>query len=318
MQLFEFLPEGTLINTTKNAERLNSTDAILHTIENELIVEGEAILCDSDHNLVVDFGNFRGIIPHRDTAIGIDSGRTREIAVISRVGKPVSCIINGIDTSGTENILKLSRVEAQKKALAHFFNNVSPGDILPARITHLEQFGAFADIGCGNISLLGIEALSVSRISHPGDRFNIGDDISVVVSALDSDQFRVSLSHRELLGTWEENASNFKPGQTVRGIVRGVENYGIFVELTPNLSGLAEFNQNVNIGDCVSVFIKSIIPEKMKIKLIIIDILPEKTRRLIKSSDYYIKSGHIDEWHYSPHFCLKKEISTIFKKKEDM
>lgn len=59
---------------------------------------------------------------------------------------------------------------------------------------------------------------------------------------------RVSLSHKELLGTWEENAALFSPGETVSATVRSVESYGIFVELTPNLAGLAEPKAGVRAG----------------------------------------------------------------------
>ena len=50
-----------------------------------------------------------------------------------------------------------------------------------AKITHLETFGAFCDIGCGNVALLPIDAISVSRISHPKDRFQVGDNIKAIV-----------------------------------------------------------------------------------------------------------------------------------------
>ena len=109
---------------------------------------------------------------------------------------------------------------------------------------------------------------------------------------------RITLSHKELLGTWEENASLFSVGETVPGIVRSVEKYGIFVELTPNLAGLAEFSQGVEAGSHASVYIKSIIPSKMKIKLIIVDCF--EADYPAQPPEYFIKEGHIDRWIYSP------------------
>lgn len=70
------------------------------------------------------------------------------------------------------------------------------------------------------------------------------------------------MTHKELLGTWMENASWFCPGETVRGTVRSVKEYGSFIELTPNLSGLADAREKLDPGDGVSVYIKSIRPEK--------------------------------------------------------
>ncbi len=308
-----FLPEGVLIHTEQNKSLLSTFERLRYALENELILEGTAILCDSEHNLIVDVGGYRGIIPHCDTALGIEDGSTREIAVISRVGKPVSFIINGIEEANGEILLKLSRREAQKRALSHIIRKTKPGDIIPARVTHLEPFGAFVDIGCGNISLIGIEAISVSRISHPKDRFKVGSDILAVISHIDTERNRIFLTHRELLGTWSENASGFEIGQTVRGIVRGIEDYGIFVELAPNLSGLAEYRDDVKIGSCVSVFIKSIIPEKMKIKLIIIDISEERFENIILKENYILSGQHIDIWNYSPKESTKKQIVSDFK-----
>ncbi len=308
-----FLPEGALIHTEQNLKNLSSPAALHNALEQEIIVEGEVALCDSSHNLTVDLNGYTGVIPRADTAIGIEEGLTREIAVISRVGKPVACIIRGIEEDGEKTTLRLSRIDAQKKALRHLMTKSAPGDVLPARVTHLEPFGAFVDIGCGNISLIGIEAISVSRISHPNNRFRIGDEIFAVVTGLDFDKSRIFLSHRELLGTWEENAARYEVGQTVRGIVRGIEDYGIFIELSPNLSGLAEFRPDVKIGDAVSVFIKSILPEKMKIKLIIIDVFREKFERFITPADYFITDGHIETWKYSPEVCTRKEIISVFE-----
>ena len=62
-------------------------------------------------------------------------------------------------------------------------------------------------------------------------------------------------------------ADMFEAGETVTGIVRSIEEYGVFIELAPNLAGLAEPRDCVHINRPASVYIKAIIPEKMKVKL---------------------------------------------------
>ena len=173
----------------------------------------------------------------------------------------------------------------------------------------MESFGCFADIGCGISSLLPIDSISVSRIGHPSDRFRSGQKIFAVVSGRD-ESGRICLSHKELLGTWEENAAAFSPGETVSGIIRSVEDYGVFVELTPNLAGLAEPCPMLHAGQQASVYVKSLIPEKMKIKLIIVDAFDGESSP--SPLCYYITEGHIDYWQYSPDHC-RKSISTIFE-----
>jgi small subunit ribosomal protein S1 len=214
------------------------------------------------------------------------------------------------DNTGTV-IAILSRKAAQIECTLNYISTLVCGDIIPARVTHLESFGAFVDVGCGIISLLSIDCISVSRISHPSVRLSVGDFLYTVVKSID-ERGRIYVSERELLGSWEENASKFTEGQTVSGVVRSVESYGIFVELTPNLAGLAEYKDNVYPEQTAAVYIKSIIPDKMKVKLIIIDATNEKKEK--EPLEYFIDpdtTSHIDTWTYSPRGC-KKVIESCF------
>lgn len=305
-----YKPEGSLINTAENREYIQSSSALERAKQSGRILEGRAIVCDSGHNLIVELGCMKGIIPREEAAIGISDGSVRDIAIITRVNKPVCFKVNNIikQTDGT-SLAILSRKAAQIECEESYISNLTPGDIIDGRVTHLEPFGAFVDIGCGIISLITIDNISVSRISHPRDRFMTGQPIKAIVKSIEPDTKRVSLTHKELLGTWEENAELFSAGQTVAGIVRSVEDYGIFVELTPNLAGLAEFREGVKAGQNAAVFIKNIIPEKMKVKLAIIDSFDNEFT--IPKNKYYITQGKILHWVYSPLGC-NKIIETVF------
>ncbi len=308
IKMKDYYPEGTLLVTDENKKYLSSESMLQQAIIQEKILEANVVMCDAEHNLIVDLGCMRGVIPREEGAIGISEGTTRDIALISRVGKPVSFIVSQIknDIDGKSYAI-LSRRTAQEKCLSYIISNLNAGDIIDARITHLETFGAFCDVGCGNIALLPIDAISVSRITHPKDRFFVGDKIKAIVKSIDNEN-KITLSHKELLGTWEQNAAQFSQGQTVSGVVRSIENYGIFVELTPNLAGLAEPKENVRVGQTASVYIKSIIPEKMKIKLIIIDAFDAP---LDNSYDYFYSGDHISEFVYSPSQSVK-QITAYF------
>jgi small subunit ribosomal protein S1 len=187
-------------------------------------------------------------------------------------------------------------------------SELNMADVIEARITRLDPFGAFCDIGCGIISLLPIDCMSVSRISHPRDRFRNGQIIKAVVKNTADEFGRITLTHRELLGTWEENASRFTSGQTAAGIVRSIEDYGVFIELAPNLAGLAEIRPDVQVGQSAAVFIKNIIPDRMKVKLAIIDCSDAEST----VPDYdYPNVDHIERWQYSPDGC-EKLIESVF------
>lgn len=293
-----FKPEGWRIHSDENRHACRSLPALQEAAEKGLILEARASLCTTDHDLIVDLGFCRGIIPRLEGAIGIDDGSTRDIALISRVNKPVcfQVLRIGRDASGEPQPI-LSRKNAQLKCREEYLSHIIPGDVVDARVTHLEPFGAFVDIGCGIPSLIPIDSISVSRIFHPADRFRCGQDIKAVVRSKD-DNGRITLSHRELLGTWEENAALFSVGETVSGIVRSVEPYGIFVELTPNLAGLAEPKEGVRPGQLASVYIKSLLPDKMKVKLIIVDAFD--ALHDVEPLRYFRLGGHMERWIYSP------------------
>ena len=302
------LPEGFLINTKENIRNLSSYDNFYKAFIAKEHIEARAIYCDKEHNLHIDFGFIQGIIPREECCIGIKEGTTKDIAIIARVNKPVRFIIDDIKTFGDKKIAILSRRRVQEEYQSKINTELFSGDIITATITHLENFGAFCDIGGGINALLPIDNISVSRIPHPNVRFSVGDNIKVIIKSFDENG-RATLTHKELLGTWEENASNFHTGETVSGVIRSVESYGIFVELTPNLAGLAEYTPSVFEGQHASVYIKSIIPEKMKVKLIIVDAFDADYPN--KNAEYFIQKGHLDYFRYSP-YLSEKIIETFF------
>ena len=303
-----FFPEGGLIESPVNTRFVSSHEGMLEAYSAGAVLEGTARMCTAEHDLIVELPCGTGIIKREEGAVGIREGTVRDIAMLSRVGKTVCFKIVQILGSGSDIRYILSRRAAQQDCLESYINDLRNGDIIPARVTHLEKFGCFVDIGCGIPSLIPIDAISVSRITHPADRFVTGQQISVIIKGREGGH--ILLSHKELLGTWQENADRFSVGQTVTGIVRSSESYGIFVELAPNLAGLAEPRENTYAGQTASVFVKAVIPEKMKIKLVIVDSFdcicpPPKL-------DYFITGGSISKWVYSTPSSPKR-IETVFR-----
>ncbi len=308
MEKRAYLPEGSLLNTPENQAATASLTALMRAQEEKLLLEGKATRCDVDHNLIVRLPCGEGIIPHNEGALGIAEGVTRDIALISRVGKPVCFVVTGFEHTADGCRPILSRRLAQERCKEEFLHHLRLGDVIPARVTKLESYGAFCDVGCGLVALMLIADISVSRISHPSDRLAPGMEVLGVVSSLDNG--RICLSHRELLGTWEENAALFCEGETVPGIVRSVESYGIFIELTPNLTGLAESRPGVKVGQSAAVFIKGINPEKMKVKLVLIDTVDDHTPP--PPFRYFIQEGPIRRWRYSPEGC-SRTVERVFE-----
>ena len=137
-------------------------------------------------------------------------------------------------------------------------------------VKNITKYGAFVDIGGGVVGLVYIEDLSVARIKTPYERLNIGQKIDIVVKSIDEETGRINLSYKDTLGTWEENAHKFQTGMKTKGIVRETEKNknGIFIELTPNLVGMAEYEEGLNYGEQIDICIKKIDYDKKKVKLI--------------------------------------------------
>ena len=310
-----FVPEGELLDTPENRAATDNPDALAEAAECGRILEAPCVLCDcASMELRVEFPcGIRGVIPREEAVCTPDGSPARDIAVITRVGKAVQFRITGFRRGPHgERIAVCSRRSVQRSFFLSALPALVPGEVIRTKVTHLEPFGVFCDIGAGVPALLPVDRISVSRVSHPSDRFRLGDMIRAAVLSK-TEEGRVYLTCRELYGTWEENAALFSPGTTVRGIIRSVEDYGVFIELTPNLAGLAEPSPEAVPGHRCSVYIKSILPDRMKVKLALIDVgEPAPTApgipRLPRDASH---PPRLTRWQYSP-AGSRKLVETVF------
>lgn len=305
----KYLPEGELWRTPENRLALSSPERLAAAAAAGAVLEAFVPKCDKDYRLRPDLGVMPGVIAREEGALGVREGLTREIALITRVGKPVQFVVTGFsaDEQGAP-VAVCSRRLAQERCRRDYLDRLVPGDVLPAVVTHMEGFGAFCDVGAGVPALLPVDRISVSRIAHPADRLQVGQKLRTVLAGRDASG-RLTLSLKELLGTWEENAAEIEVGETLTGAVRSVEPYGVFVELRPNLAGLAEHTPGVEPGQACVVYVKSMNPERMKIKLNLISAggpAPQPPLR------YFFTGDHMDRFRYSPEPC-KKVVETVFQ-----
>lgn len=268
MNNLKFVPEGWNNETTKltkeNWKNYKDRDETLQGI-----VSGY----DDNYNLYIKFENgLQGKIPREEVeAIKInESGIPKENLCVGKVHKFVQFKIKDIDN---ENELILSRKQVQNEAIDWIKQDLKEGQKVDGIVKNIKPYGAFVEIGGGIVGLIHIEDLSVARIQTPYERLKVGQKAQVMVKSINRKQGKITLSYKELLGTWEENAKNFKEGMTVKGIVRETEKNqnGIFVELTPNLVGMTEYTEGLQYGQDVDVYIRKIDYDKKKVKLALIN-----------------------------------------------
>lgn len=267
MEYQRFMPEGWNIN-----DSVVTKEQLTSAISTGEILQGRVNKCDSNYNLYVDLGNnITGIIPREEVeAVNIDeTGFPKPNICMSKVNRFVQFKVKDIDS---KNNFILSRKEVGKDALNWIANDLQEGMIVNGIVKSMQQYGVFVEIGGGIVGLLHIEDISIARIKTPAERLKIGQKINVMIKCIDRKLERVILTYKELLGTWDDNVKDFSEGETVTGIARETEKSknGIFIELKPNLVGMAEYKEGIEYGQNVDVYIKKIIPDRKKIKLLIV------------------------------------------------
>ena len=266
MNTFKFIPEGWNNEITK----LDTVEDIKDCQENQTTLQGLVKSCDENYNLHINLGKgITGIIPREEgEAINLEeTGLPKTNLCTGKVHKFVQFRIK--DVQQDKNNVILSRKEVQQDALNWVKNELQVGQRVEGIVKNIRPYGAFIEIGGGVVGLAHIEDLSIARIKSPSERLKIGQKVQVVVKSINRDDGKVILSYKETLGTWEENAEKFEQGTKAKGIVRETEKNknGIFIELTPNLVGMSEYEEGLEYGQVVDVYIKKIDKQKKKIKL---------------------------------------------------
>ena len=93
-----------------------------------------------------------------------------------------------------------------------------------------------------------------------------------MIKSINREKKQIVLSYKELYGTWEENIKDISEKMVLKGIVKEADKYknGLFIELKPNLVGMAEYKDGYEYGQLVNVYVKKIINDRKKIKLVIV------------------------------------------------
>ena len=241
-----------------------SLDELHSFVGTDKIVSAIVKRYNEDLGIVLDLGN--GIEGYMSIFDFEDNPALPKSTIVSFIGQNIKAYVDSIDS----NIVYLNRAKLQRDYKKGFLNTLPIGTILDTKIVSLANFGAFVDLGYGVVGLLPIGDVSIARFPSMRDAFSKGDSVKVIYKGLFSRGYVVT--HKELLGTWEENLNDFVLNKSYLGIIREIKPYGAFIELTANLTGLAEIPDGMKLseGDSVNVQLKFINPEKLKVKLSII------------------------------------------------
>ncbi|NLW81838.1 MAG: 30S ribosomal protein S1 [Desulfovibrionales bacterium] len=179
-----------------------------------------------------------------------------------------------------ETRLSLSIKQAQDDPWKTVSERFKEGDKVTGKVVKLMEFGAFVEIAPGIEGLVHVSEMSYAqRVHKPGDMVQVGDMVPTVVKQVDAEKQRISLSMRDAEGDpWLNVAEKYPVGQTVQGTVEKRQQFGLFINLEPGVTGLlpqsvmAKAEGDVKYdklapGDTVVVSIETVNPGQRKISL---------------------------------------------------
>jgi small subunit ribosomal protein S1 len=231
---------------------------------------------------VTDYGAFVELEPGIEGLVHVSemswSKRAKHPSKIVANGETVNVEVLGIDPKARR--ISLGMKQAQTNPWDTLRERYHMGDRVTGRVRNLTDFGAFIEVEEGVDGLVHVSDISwTKRIKHPGELLKKGQEIDAVITSIDSENRRLSLSIKDLEpNAWDLFVTSHKPGDVVHGKIARFANFGAFVELGDNLEGLCHISELseerankpedvVQIGQEMDFRILRIEPESKKIGL---------------------------------------------------
>ena len=235
------------------------------------------------------FGAFVEIMPGLDGLVHISQiayGRIGHPEEAVSVGQKVKAKIIGIQETDKPGRLKisLSMKELAQDPWDTLSATFAEGDKVTGKVVRLADFGAFVEIAPGVDGLVHVSEMSYTkRVNKPSDFVSEGEQVAVKIKSIDMESRRIGLSMKDAEGDpWMEVAENYQPGQKVEGTVEKQEQFGIFIQLEPGITGLLPKSiiarsekpaiyEKLHSGDTVEIVIGQIKAAERKISLTTVD-----------------------------------------------
>ena len=195
MFLGGYQPEGG-IAAPESREYLMSEQGLRRACEEGIILEAVAVRCDLSFRLTVDLHCMNGYIEREDVQFSPTGEPVRDIAVITRGGKAVCFRVTGFFTENGKTAARLSRREAQRECAEKYLAALEPGDIIDAKVTHLENFGAFVELETGETGLVHISEIADTFVKDIHDHLTVNDEVKVKILNI-NDNGKIGLSIKQ-------------------------------------------------------------------------------------------------------------------------
>lgn len=196
---------------------------------------------------VTDYGAFVELEPGVEGLVHVSemswSKRVKHPSKIVNAGDTVEVEVLGVDPKARR--ISLGMKQVQDNPWKTLSDRYQVGARVHGRVRNLTDFGAFIEIEDGVDGLVHVSDISWSRrVKHPGEVLKKGQQVEAVITGIDPDNRRMSLSIKELEpNAWNEFVASHNPGDLVKGKIARFASFGAFVELGDNLEGLCHISE---------------------------------------------------------------------------
>ena len=288
---------GQLILSHKKARAMKSWDRVNAALENDQIITGY-VKCRTKGGLIVDVFGIEAFLP--GSQIDVKPIRDYDIYVGKNMEFKVVKINNEFkNVVVSHKVLIEEELESQK---AEIISKLEKGQVLEGTVKNITSYGVFMDLG-GVDGLLHITDISWGRINHPEEVLTLDQKINVVILDFDDDKKRIALGLKQLTPhPWDSLNADLKAGDTVKGKVVVIADYGAFVEIMPGVEGLIHVSEMswsqhlrspqdfLKVGDEVEAQILTLDRDERKMSLGIKQLMPDPWKDI--ESKYPVGSKH--------------------------
>jgi small subunit ribosomal protein S1 len=266
--------KGQLTLSHKKARALRSWDRVNEAMEKDEIIKGY-IKCRTKGGMIVDVFGIEAFLP--GSQIDVKPIRDYDVFVNKTMEFKVVKINHEFrNVVVSHKALIEAELEQQKKEI---ISKLEKGQVLEGTVKNITSYGVFIDLG-GVDGLIHITDLSWGRITHPNEIVELDQKINVVILDFDDDKKRIALGLKQLTPhPWDNLDVELKVGDTVKGKVVVLADYGAFVEIAPGVEGLIHVSEMswsqhlrsaqdfLSVGDEVEAQILTLDREERKMSL---------------------------------------------------
>ena len=266
--------KGQLLLSHRKARAAKSWDRVNQALENDEIIKGY-IKCRTKGGMIVDVFGIEAFLPGSQIDVkpirdyDVFVGKTMEFKVVKINQEFKNVVVS-------HKALIEAELEQQKKDI---IAKLEKGQVLEGTVKNITSYGVFIDLG-GVDGLIHITDLSWGRVNHPEEIVTLDQKLNVVILDFDDEKKRIALGLKQLQPhPWDALDADLKVGDSVKGKVVVMADYGAFVEIAPGVEGLIHVSEMswsqhlrsaqdfMKVGDEVEAVVLTLDREERKMSL---------------------------------------------------